>query len=81
MIASCYSWLQKTSVRLEDYIPRRGSIEHLSTYQVLGKLGSGENEVTDDGFMKYDPSKLEDWDLSDISNCDSNRRLSAEVRL
>ncbi|XP_025266710.1 uncharacterized protein LOC105256315 [Camponotus floridanus] len=69
---------EKTSVRLEDYIPRRGSIEHLSTYQVLGKLGSSENEVTDDGFMKYDPSKLEDWDLSDISNCDSNRRLSAE---
>ncbi|XP_072767242.1 uncharacterized protein [Anoplolepis gracilipes] len=69
---------EKTSVRLEDYIPRRGSIEHLSTYQVLGKLGYSENEVTDGGFMKYDPSKLEDWDLSDISNCDPNRRLSAE---
>ncbi|KAL6442889.1 hypothetical protein ACFW04_002737 [Cataglyphis niger] len=69
---------EKTSVRLEDYIPRRGSIEHLSAYQVLGKLGSSENEVTDGGFMKYDPSKLEDWDLSDISNCDPNRRLSAE---
>lgn len=69
---------EKTSVRLDDYIPRRGSIEHLSAYQVLGKLGSSENEVTDGGFMKYDPSKLEDWDLSDISNCDPNRRLSAE---
>lgn len=69
---------EKTSVRLEDYIPRRGSIEHLSPYQVLGKLGSSENEVTDGGFMKYDPSKLEDWDLSDISNCDSTRRDSAE---
>jgi len=31
--------------------------------------------------MKYDPSKLEDWDLSDISNCDSNQRFSIEVRL
>lgn len=69
---------EKTSVYLEDYIPRRGSIEHLSLYQVLGKLGSSENEVTDGGFMKYDPSKLEDWDLSDISNCDSNQRLSVE---
>ncbi|XP_014484964.1 PREDICTED: uncharacterized protein LOC106749744 [Dinoponera quadriceps] len=70
---------EKTSVRLEDYIPRRGSVEHLSPYQVLGKLGCSENEVTDGGFMKYDPSKLEDWDLSDISNCDSaNRRLSVE---
>ncbi|KAL0101440.1 hypothetical protein PUN28_018935 [Cardiocondyla obscurior] len=69
---------EKTSVCLEDYIPRRGSIEHLSLYQVLGNLGSSKNEVTDGGFMKYDPSKLEDWDLSDISNCDSNRRLSAE---
>ncbi|KMQ93535.1 neurofilament heavy polypeptide-like protein [Lasius niger] len=69
---------EKTSVLLEDYLPRRGSIEHLSTYQVLGKLGSSENEVTDGGFMKYDPNKLEDWDLSDISNCDPNRRLSAE---
>ncbi|XP_020294908.1 uncharacterized protein LOC109860316 [Pseudomyrmex gracilis] len=69
---------EKTSVHLEDYIPRRGSIEHLSPYQVLGRLSSSENEVTDGGFMKYDPSKLEDWDLSDISNCDSNQRLSAE---
>ncbi|XP_011873248.1 PREDICTED: uncharacterized protein LOC105565033 isoform X2 [Vollenhovia emeryi] len=69
---------EKTSVCLEDYIPRRGSIEHLSLYQVLGKLGSSENEVTDGGFMKYDPSKLEDWDLSDISNCDSNQRPSIE---
>ncbi|XP_032663602.1 uncharacterized protein LOC116840675 [Odontomachus brunneus] len=69
---------EKTSVRLEDYIPRRGSVEHLSPYQVLGKLGCSENEVTDGGFMKYDPSKLEDWDLSDISNCDPNRRLSIE---
>ncbi|KAL6261777.1 hypothetical protein P5V15_006866 [Pogonomyrmex californicus] len=69
---------EKTSVCLEDYIPRRGSIEHLSLYQVLGKLGSSENEVTGGGFMKYDPSKLEDWDLSDISNCDSNQRLSVE---
>lgn len=69
---------EKTSVCLEDYIPRRGSIEHLSLYQVLGKLGSSENEVTGGGFMKYDPSKLEDWDLSDISNCDSNQRFSVE---
>ncbi|KYN04035.1 hypothetical protein ALC62_04799 [Cyphomyrmex costatus] len=68
----------KTSVCLEDYLPRRGSMEHLSLYQVLEKLGSSENEVIDGGFMKYDPSKLEDWDLSDISNCDSNQRLSVE---
>ncbi|XP_071640437.1 uncharacterized protein [Temnothorax longispinosus] len=69
---------EKTSVCLEDYIPRRGSIEHLSLYQVLGKLDSSENEVTDGGFIKYDPSKLEDWDFSDIGNCDSNQRLSVE---
>lgn len=56
-------------------------MEHLSLYQVLEKLGSSENEVIDGGFMKYDPSKLEDWDLSDISNCDSNQRLSVEVCL
>ncbi|EFN86990.1 hypothetical protein EAI_01325 [Harpegnathos saltator] len=67
---------EKTSVRLEDYIPRRGSVEHLSPYQVLGNLGCSKNEVTDGGFIKYDPSKLEDWDLSDISNCDSNRHFS-----
>ena len=66
---------------MEDYFPRRGSMEHLSLYQVLEKLGSSENEVIDGRFMKYDPSKLEDWDLSDISNCDSNQRLSVEVRL
>ncbi|XP_012541967.2 uncharacterized protein LOC105839889 isoform X2 [Monomorium pharaonis] len=69
---------EKTSVCLEDYIPRRGSIEHLSVYQVLGRLGSSENEVTDGEFIKYDPSKLEDWDLSDISNCESNQRFSSE---
>ncbi|XP_018366910.1 PREDICTED: uncharacterized protein LOC108763626 [Trachymyrmex cornetzi] len=69
---------EKTSVCLEDYFPRRGSMEHLSLYQVLEKLGSSENEVIDGRFMKYDPSKLEDWDLSDISNCDSNQRLSVE---
>ncbi|XP_029173015.1 uncharacterized protein LOC114941974 [Nylanderia fulva] len=71
---------EKTCVHIEDYIPRRGSIEHLSVHQVLGKLGSSENEVTDGGFMKYDPHKLEDWDLSDISNCDPNRRLSGEFQ-
>lgn len=69
---------EKTSVCLEDYIPRRGSIEHLSVYQVLGRLGSSENEVVDGEFMKYDPSKLEDWDLSDTSNCDSSQRFSVE---
>lgn len=50
-------------------------------YQVLGRLGSSENEVVDGEFMKYDPSKLEDWDLSDTSNCDSSQRFSVEVRL
>ncbi|EFN85081.1 hypothetical protein EAI_14876 [Harpegnathos saltator] len=39
-----------------------------------------ENGVTDGGFMKYDPSKLEDWELGDISNCGSNGHLSAEIR-
>ncbi|XP_066592479.1 E3 ubiquitin-protein ligase RBBP6-like isoform X2 [Prorops nasuta] len=58
----------------DEEVPRHGSSDNLSsTYQVLGKLACGdENGV--DGFLKYDPSKLEDWDLSDISNCELNHR-------
>ncbi|KAF7387212.1 hypothetical protein HZH68_012889 [Vespula germanica] len=65
---------QKTSIRLEDYIQRHGSTENLSEYQVLeGKLPcSDANSETE--FLKYDPSKLEDWDLGDIGNCELNHR-------
>ncbi|XP_076247590.1 uncharacterized protein LOC143187333 isoform X2 [Calliopsis andreniformis] len=69
---------EKTSVRLEDYIPRRSCPDNLSPYQVLEKLG--ENGVVGTGFVKYDPSKSEDWDLDGISNCELNhqRRVSFE---
>lgn len=79
--ARIYSNPQKTSVRLEDYIPRRTIPDNLSPYQVLEKLGCGENGVDDDGFVKYDPSKSEDWDLSGISNCELNHQpqVSFEV--
>ncbi|KAK2581152.1 hypothetical protein KPH14_007961 [Odynerus spinipes] len=65
-----------TTVRLEDYIPRRGSTENLSAYQeVLGKLDCTTANGVDQGeFLKYDPSKLEDWDLGDIGNCELNHR-------
>lgn len=65
---------QKTSIRLEDYIPRRGSTENLSEYQILdGKLPCGDANAETE-FLKYDPSKLEDWDLGDIGNCELNQR-------
>lgn len=70
---------EKTTVRLEDYIPRRASIESLSTYQeILGKLDCTVANGVDEGeFLKYDPDKLEVWDPSDIGNCELNhqRRL------
>ncbi|XP_043248529.1 uncharacterized protein LOC122395197 [Colletes gigas] len=71
---------EKTSVRLEDYVSRSGSPDNLSSYQVLEKLDSGENGVVDTGFVKYDPSKSEDWDLDGIGDCELNhqRRLSFE---
>ncbi|XP_015429922.1 PREDICTED: uncharacterized protein LOC107186543 [Dufourea novaeangliae] len=72
---------EKTSVRLEDYIPRRGSPDNLPEYQVLEKLDCGPNDVVDADFVKYDPSKSEDWDLEDgVDNCELNHeaRLSFE---
>ncbi|XP_035728823.1 protein PFC0760c-like isoform X1 [Vespa mandarinia] len=65
---------QKTSIRLEDYIQHHGSTENLSEYQIPdGKLPcSDANAKTE--FLKYDPSKLEDWDLGDIGNCELNHR-------
>ncbi|XP_076170150.1 uncharacterized protein LOC143148107 isoform X2 [Ptiloglossa arizonensis] len=71
---------EKTSVRLEDYMTSRGSPDNLASYQVLGKLNCGEHGVLDARFVKYDPSKSEDWDLGGISNCELNhqRRFSFE---
>ncbi|KAI4485685.1 hypothetical protein M0802_012598 [Mischocyttarus mexicanus] len=73
-IGICFDWTQKTSIKLEDYIPRRGSTENLSEYEILEvKLpcadSNGETE-----FLKYDPSKLEDWDIGDIGNCELNHQ-------
>lgn len=65
---------EKTSTRLEDYIPRRGSHENLTPYQVLEKLDRGENTVVAGGFVKYDSSKLEDWEIAGIGNCELNHR-------
>ncbi|CAK9829007.1 hypothetical protein ANTRET_LOCUS6423 [Anthophora retusa] len=68
---------EKTSVRLEDYIPRT---DNLSAYQVLEKLECGPNGVVTDDFVKYDPSKSEDWELVDTGGCELNhpRRFSFE---
>ncbi|CAK9797499.1 hypothetical protein ANTQUA_LOCUS1193 [Anthophora quadrimaculata] len=68
---------EKTSVRLEDYIPRT---DNLSAYQVLEKLECGPNGVVTDDFVKYDPSKSEDWELVDTDGCELNhpRRFSFE---
>ncbi|KAG7189750.1 hypothetical protein KM043_017415 [Ampulex compressa] len=63
---------EKTSVCLEDYIPRRDVPGNLPSYQVLDELHCSANGVAD--FVKYDSSKLEDWDLSDVGNCESNQR-------
>lgn len=65
---------EKTSVRLEDYVPRRGSPDNLSPYQVLEKLDCRGNSVVAAPFVKYDPSKSEDWDLSGIGNCELNHQ-------
>ncbi|CAL7939922.1 unnamed protein product [Xylocopa violacea] len=62
---------EKTTVRLEDYIPRT---DNLSAYQVLEKLDGGTNGVVRDEYVKYDPSKSEDWELVDIGNCELNHR-------
>nr|XP_031846745.1 uncharacterized protein LOC116433123 [Nomia melanderi]XP_031846746.1 uncharacterized protein LOC116433123 [Nomia melanderi]XP_031846747.1 uncharacterized protein LOC116433123 [Nomia melanderi] len=75
---------EKTSVRLEDYIPRPGSPEQLSAYQVLEKLDCGTGSVDEDSevkFVKYDPSKSEDWELAaGIDDCESSdhQRISVE---
>ncbi|XP_033183048.2 uncharacterized protein LOC117153268 isoform X2 [Bombus vancouverensis nearcticus] len=67
----------KTSVRLEDYIPRSDS---LTPYEVLEKLDCGTNGLVTDEFVRYDPNKPEDWQLGDVGNCELNRhrRLSIE---
>ncbi|XP_015172817.1 PREDICTED: uncharacterized protein LOC107064541 isoform X2 [Polistes dominula] len=63
---------QKTSIRLEDYISRHGSTENLSEYEVLeGKLPCTDSDGKTE-FLKYDSSKLEDWDIGDIGNCELN---------
>lgn len=78
--------LQKTSVRLEDYIPRPSNPDHLSAYQVLEKLNCGPGTVNEDSgvkFVKYDPSKSEDWELAvGIGDCESSdhQRISVEVK-
>ncbi|CAK9803400.1 hypothetical protein ANTPLA_LOCUS3583 [Anthophora plagiata] len=68
---------EKTSVRLEDYIPRS---DNLSAYQVLEKLECGPNGVVRDDFVKYDPSRSEDWELVNTDGCELNhpRRFSFE---
>ncbi|XP_003702199.2 uncharacterized protein LOC100880932 isoform X1 [Megachile rotundata] len=61
---------EKTSVRLEDYIPGQGGPDNLSAYQLLEKLDCGQA-----GFVKYEAaSKSQDWDLGDIGNCELNHR-------
>ncbi|XP_017880469.1 uncharacterized protein LOC108625184 isoform X1 [Ceratina calcarata] len=64
---------EKTSVRLEDYIPRS---DNLSPYQLLENLDASRTNgtVVRDEYLKYDPSKSEDWELADIDNCELNHR-------
>nr|XP_033340112.1 uncharacterized protein LOC117228453 [Megalopta genalis] len=72
---------EKTSVRLEDYIPSRGSPDNLSQELDLEKLECGGEPVVEVGFLKYDPSKSEDWELGGgIGNCELSHqpRLSVE---
>ncbi|XP_034185019.2 uncharacterized protein LOC117606557 [Osmia lignaria lignaria] len=62
---------EKTSVRLEDYIPSQGSPDNLSAYQLLQKLNCGQEEA----FVKYETaSKSQDWDFGDIGNCELNHQ-------
>ncbi|XP_043514154.1 uncharacterized protein LOC122530860 isoform X2 [Frieseomelitta varia] len=56
---------EKTSVRLEDYIPRS---DNLSPYQIMEKLNRGANSVVRDEFVRYDSDKPEDWELDDEVN-------------
>ncbi|XP_076649888.1 uncharacterized protein LOC143357359 [Halictus rubicundus] len=71
---------EKTSVRLEDYIPSRCSPDNLSEELDLEKLECGGDTVVEAEFLKYDPSKSEDWELGGIGNCELShqRRLSFE---
>lgn len=62
---------EKTSVRLEDYIPRS---DNLSPYQVLEKLNCGANSLVRDEFVRYDTDKPEDWELGDAGSCEVNRQ-------
>lgn len=56
---------QKTSVRLEDYVP---TSDNLSPYQVIEKLSRANGMVKEyDEYVKYDSSRGEEhWELSDI---------------
>ncbi|XP_031771438.1 histone H3.v1 [Apis florea] len=54
---------EKTSVRLEDYVPRS---DNLSPYQVIEKLGRANGMVKEYEYVKYDSSKAEHWELSDV---------------
>lgn len=73
-------------MRLEDYIPRPDSPDQLSAYQVLEKLDCGTGNVDESSevtFVKYDPNKLEDWELAaGMGDCESsdNQRISIEVK-
>lgn len=56
---------EKTSVRLEDYVP---TSDNLSPYQVIEKLSRANGMVKEyDEYVKYDSSRGEEhWELSDI---------------
>ncbi|XP_054013068.1 uncharacterized protein LOC128894957 isoform X2 [Hylaeus anthracinus] len=70
---------EKTSVRLEDYISGRAIPDNLSPYQVLEKLECGENGDAGAGFVKYDPSKSEDWVLGGIGDCELNHQRGVSL--
>lgn len=62
-IITIYPDPQKTSVRLEDYVPRS---DNLSPYQVIEKLSRANGMVKEYEYVKYDSSGGEHWELSDI---------------
>lgn len=60
----CSNFAQKTSVRLEDYVPRS---DNLSPYQVIEKLSRANGMVKEYEYVKYDSRRGEEhWELSDI---------------
>lgn len=48
---------------MEDYVPRS---DNLSPYQVIEKLGRANGMVKEYEYVKYDSSKAEHWELSDV---------------